>query len=414
MNLPNFLFKYKKVFLIIGFILVVIVLAWLIFFLFFYSPSEKPGGETPISTSTGPGQFPDAGEGSGNVGTTTGPGRIPVGGEKEDVDEIAQGGKTKTTQLNEDLSLSPTLSKDGNHLQYYNKTDGKFYRINENGEAEILSDRVFHAVENISWSPTKNKAILEYPDGSNIIYDFDSERQITLPKHWQDFGFSPDGNDIITESIGLDPDNRWLAIADSEGGNIRTIEKVGLYDDTVYPDWSPNQQIIAMYTKGVDFNRQEVFFIGLNNENFKSTIIEGRDFRPKWSEEGDTLLYSVYSSDNNLNPKLWTVNASGNAIGTGRKSLDVNTWSDKCSFINNEEIYCGVPISLEEGSGLFPEMAARTSDELYKINVKTGQKQLIATPDKAVNVSDINITEDGSTLYFKDELTQTIHKIQLK
>ncbi len=413
MNLPDFLFKYKKIFLVIGFVLAVLVIAYLIYFVFFFSPAEEPLGEQP-GTTTSPEGFPEAREGEG-LSTTTEPGTIPEEEEtEEEADEVAQGGITETTPLNEDPSLKPSLTTDGEGVRYYSQKDGKFYRLDENGNLKTLSDKVFHNVENINWSPTQNKAILEYPDGSNIIYDFEEERQITLPKHWQDFDFSPDGGEIITESIGMDPDNRWLAIADDNGGSVRTIEKVGEYDDTVYPEWSPNQQIVAMYTKGVDFNRQEVFFLGKHDENFKSTIIEGRDFRPKWSEKGDKLLYSVYSSNNDMKPKLWVVNAEGNKIGTGRQSLGLNTWSDKCVFASNEEIYCGVPENLEEGAGMFPEVAAQTKDNLYKINVQTGQKELMAIPNKEVNVSDLTVSQDGSKLYFKDNLSGQIHKINLR
>lgn len=413
MNLPDFLFKHKKIFLVIGFVLAILVIAYLIYFVFFFSPAEEPPRERP-GTTTEPGGFPEAGEGEG-FSTTTEPGTIPEEEEEEEqADEVAQGGVTETTPVNEDPSLEPTVTPDGDGVRYYSQKDGKFYRLDENGNLETLSDKIFHNVENINWSPTRDKAILEYPDGSNIIYDFEEEKQITLPKHWQDFDFSPGGEEIITESIGLDPDNRWLAIADENGGNVRTIEKIGEYDDTVYPEWSPNQQIVAMYTKGVDFNRQEVFFLGKYDENFKSTIIEGRDFRPKWSREGDKLLYSVYSSNNDMKPKLWVVNAQGNKIGTGRQSLDLNTWSDKCVFADNKDVYCGVPENLEEGAGLFPEMAEQTKDNLYKINVQTGQKQLVAIPDKDVNVSDLSISGDGSKLYFKDNLSGKIHKINLK
>jgi len=103
------------------------------------------------------------------------------------------------------------------------------------------------------------------------------------------------------KSIGLDTDNRWLAIANDDGSNVRAIEPLGEKDDTVYPSWSPNKQMIAMYTEGKDFTSQNVYFVGLNNENFKSTLVEGRGFQPKWSTSGNQLLYSVYSSDNDMN-----------------------------------------------------------------------------------------------------------------
>lgn len=414
MNLPDFTFKYKKILAIIGFVIAVLTFASLIYFVFFYSPEEVPPEEGPVSTTTS-GRLPDAEEGE-EFSTTTPEEQIPETEETEEqADEVAQGGITQTEKLNEVPSLNPSLfPDDSGDLRYYNQEDGKFYRLKENGEIELLSDRVFHEVENIEWSPTKNKAILEYPDGSNIIYNFDTEEQTTLPQHWEDFDFSTDGSEIVAKSIGKDPDNRWLIVTDEKGGKTQAIEKIGEYEDTVYPEWSPNEQIVAMYTKGKDFDNQEVFFLGKNNENFQSTVIEGRDFRPQWSKTGDKLLYSTYSSENDMNPKLRSVNAQGGTIGSGRQSLDLNTWSDKCAFATNEEIYCGVPENLESGSGMFPELANQTKDSLYKVNIQTGQKELIAIPDKDINISDLSVSSQGDKLYFKDNLSGNIHKIDLK
>ena len=269
-------------------------------------------------------------------------------------------------------------------------------------------------MEKIVWSPNKDKAILEYPDGANIVYNFTANKQITLPTHWKDFKFSANGQQIVMKSMGLDPDNRWLAIANSDGSKARRIEALGEKDATVYPSWSPNNQTIAMYTEGIDFNRQEVFFVGLNKENFKSLVIEGRGFQPKWSPKGDRLLYSVYSSDNNMKPKLWISNAQGENIGAGRKSLSVETWANKCVFADDANVYCAVPKKLEEGSGLFPEMALNTSDNLYKINTKTGLKKLVAIPNGDYNISNPIISDNGQYLYFTDEATGRLNKIQLK
>ncbi|GAF84313.1 unnamed protein product, partial [marine sediment metagenome] len=307
-----------------------------------------------------------------------------------------------------------TLSKNGSDLQYYNQKDEKFYRITKDGQITPLSDKAFHQVQSIVWSPNKDKAILEYPDGANIIYNFTTNKQITLPKHWKDFDFSSNGQQIVMKSMGLDPDNRWLAVVSDDGSKARRIEALGDKDATVYPSWSPNNQSIAMYTKGVGFDRQEIFFVGLHNENFKSAIIEGRGFEPRWSPKGDRLLYSVYSSQTDLKPSLWIVNAQGENIGTGRKSLRVETWANKCTFADNINLYCAVPENLEEGAGLFPEMAKNTSDRLYKIDIRTGLKKLVAIPDDWYNMSNLIISDNGYYLYFTDETTGRLHKIRLK
>jgi len=328
------------------------------------------------------------------------------------VSPVAIGGLTKIETITENPILGPTLSGDGK-IQYYDQNDGKFYRLDDNGQAVLLSDKVFYDVDSIVWAPDKNQAIIEYPDGNKILYNFSNKSQVTLPAHWQDFSFSPDSGRIVSKSLGLDEENRWLVIANGDGSKAIALENIGTNDKNVYASWSPNNEIVAMYTEGLDFNRQEVYFVGLNGENFKSTIIEGRGLESKWSTTGDKLLYSVYSTNTDLSPQLWIVGAVGDTIGQNRQSISLNTWADKCTFASNNEVYCAVPETLARGSGMFPELADKTKDNLYKINLTTGTKELIAIPDGAYNISEVIVPTDKDFLYFTDKTTGQIYKIDL-
>lgn len=410
----EFLAKYKKIILAAGFVVAVFVLGYLLYAVFFKAPAETSITEIPGATTT-PSGFPTSPSGTGQIVDTGGTQALPTAEESgTQASEKALGGLTRTIELNNTPSLAVTLSGNGADLQYYNKEDGKFYKIDKNGKITVLTDKVFFDVDTVKWSPNKEKAILEYPDGANILYNFSTNKQATLPSHWKDFDFSPDSTKIVTKSIGLDVNNRWLAISNDDGSKSQAIEEIGDKDATVYPSWSPNNQTIAMYTEGGSFDQQEVFFVGLNGENFKSTVVEGRGFDPKWSPKGDQLLYSVYSSANDLKPMLWVVGAQGDNIGQGRKTLNVETWANKCTFTSDTDLYCAVPKELETGAGLFPELAKNTYDQLYKIDLKTGLKQLVATPDGFYNMSDLIISENGYQLYFTDQTTQKINKINLK
>jgi len=169
-----------------------------------------------------------------------------------------------------------------------------------------------------------------------------------------------------------------------------------------------------MFTEGVDFNRKEVYFVGLNGENFKSTVTEGRGFQPKWAPEGDKLLYSVYSKDNSYKPQLWLVNAQGDNIGTDRRPLAVETWANKCTFSGSSQAFCAVPESLETGAGMFPDVAKNTKDNLYRIDLNTGLKTLVPMPENNYNMSNIMVSADGKTIYFTDASTQRLHQLKIQ
>ncbi|HNX11218.1 MAG TPA: hypothetical protein PKI61_03685 [bacterium] len=418
----NFFNRYKKIIYIALFVLAVILIATFIWRAFFKTKITTI--PTPTGTTTTPGELPTAGEGGQQVSSTT-PGTIPGAGTipgisgaipttGPQVTATAQGGLTKVTPLNGGRALNPLLSSDGKNIQYYNQTDGKFYKINEKGEMVALSDKVFYNVKTVDWAPNGSKAVLEYPDGSNIVYDFNSQKQVTLPKHWEDFSFSKDSNQLVSKSLGTDPDNRWLITSNSDGSNSKVIEYIGENDEKVISSWSPNNQTIALYTEGIDFNRQQLFFVGQNGENFKSTIVEGRDVRAKWTPTGDRLLYSAYNSNSDLKPELWIVGAQGENIGAARTDLKINTWADKCTFATATEIYCAVPESLERGAGMLPDLALKTKDNLYKIDVTTGAKKLIAIPNGSFNINSLVVTKDQSQLYFTDQTSNQVYAVSLR
>ena len=413
----NFFYKYQKIIFVVLFVGIVLLFGYLLFFLFFRS---IPQPENPLTqqnaTSTSPVGFPSAGSGGGQkVGNQGGNKLIPVQTvPSPGANPIAQGGLTDTTQINDAPSSAPTMSSDGSSVQYYNQNDGKFYKIDKNGNITALTDKVFHEVQNIDWAPNKTKAVLEYPDGAKIVYDFNSNQQVTLPSHWTGFDFSPTSDQIVSKSIGQDYNNRWLIVANNDGTKAKSVIDLGDNGDAVDVSWSPNNQSVAMYVEGEDYNRQSVYFIGLNGENFKSLLVEGRGFESKWTPKGNRLLYSVFSTDTDQKPNLWVADAQGDNIGNNRTNLNIQTWANKCTFVDNSNVYCAVPEQLESGAGLLPELSLNTKDNIYKINIDTGIKKLIAIPDGSFTISNIVITGNEKFLYFNELSSGKLFKISLK
>ncbi len=409
----NFFYKYKIIIFLTLFLLFSIFLGFILYSVFFSQAKTPSANNSPSSSGT----LPNAKDGSGQIVSSGTGGDLPFTPEPDILapsrDDIAKGGVTKTTSLNNSPGSNFSSSQDGNSIQYYDKFDGKFYKLDSEGNLQALSEKVFYNVENVSWANSKNKAVIEYPDGANIVYDFVKEKQITLPKHWEDFEFSPNDKQLVVKSIGLDPENRWLAISGSDGSNTKYIEPLGNNADNVYSSWSPNNQSVALLTEGIDLDRQSLYFIGQNKENFKSTIIEGRGFEPLWAPDGKKLLYSVYSNNSDLKPSLWIVRAQGEEIGSDRQNLGLSTWASKCNFSGTKDIYCAVPQNIEKGAGLFPNLGDSTTDSIYKIDIQTGISKLIAIPDESFTISDIVVSENQKTLFFVDKKTEIVHKIDI-
>ena len=328
---------------------------------------------------------------------------------------MAQGGLTLVTPVAAIPTVGATISASGT-LSFYNRGDGKFYRMNPDGTLSELSNKTFFDVQTATFDRAGNKAILEFPDGSNILANFATGTQVTLPKHWEDFDFSAAGDKIAAKSIGIDPQNRFLVVANPDGSGARAVQELGTNADRVQVKFSPNNQIVGTAETG-DFtgpDSREVFLIGQNNENFKSIVVQGFDFRNQYSPGGDSMLYSVAGSDSSYKPQLWIVDSSGDNIGKNRRSIPVETWADKCAFTGNSTVICAVPQQLEDGAGLQPEVADTTTDDLVRIDLDTGLQTKIATPEGGHTIDKVIPTPDGSAIFFTDKGSGTINKIQLK
>lgn len=407
--------QQKRLIMIGVFIGVTILLGYALYRVFFAKQpliiTPPPGQVTP------PGTLPEAGTGTTTTRPTTSttsplpvsPGTItppsPVGSGTQD--------EPRLTQPISDGALSTRVDRSGS-VSFYNQTNGQFYRLAPGGSIIPLSDQVFYSIQSVTWAPSTNESIIEYPDGSNIYYNFDTKRQVTLPKQWTDFSFSPGSDKIVAKSIGYSNENSFLVTANPDGTGVNAIAPIGANADKVMVDWSPNRQIVALSRTGdqLGTDRQEVLFIGQNNENYPSTIVEGRGMRAEWSPAGNTLLYSVYSARSDYKPELWVVDGSIERLGQNRNALNINTWADKCSFADERFLYCGVPTTLQTGSGLAPELADTTPDRLMRIDIQTGiQTEIPLEGPHTIDTISVNPTE--GSLYFTDKNQTGIFRVDL-
>ncbi|HNW09519.1 MAG TPA: hypothetical protein PK619_02925 [bacterium] len=413
---------WKKIGLIAMFLGAIALFGFFLYYFFigplFFPPPSDPG-TSPEPTATG--TLPQTVTINGriyNIDPQTGlptteiisqPPTTPLPDQQPS--DRADGSITKTDKFIDDPAYY--LTTIDNNFIYYNKQDGKFYQAGPDGRTSALSNQIFHNVSDVTWSNTGKKAVLEYPDGSNILYDFSTNKQITLPKHWEEFSFSQATNQLAFKSIGLDIENRFLAIANDDGSNIKTLEHIGGIENQVAVNWSPTNQMIATVTKGKDGDRSEVYFIGQNDENYKLMIVNGRDFRGLWSPTGNQMVYSVYNSQNDYKPQLWISDASPTTIGENRRSLNLETWADKCSFVSTNKIYCAVPTSLPYGAGLEPGIANTIPDQIYELDLTTGAKKLIAIPEGEHTISQIIFNDNYNYLLFTDANNNQVYKINL-
>lgn len=391
----------KRVLLILGLLLIAFVIGFALYNVF-KQGAPTPGQPGGVLPGVPGGAFPGAGIRATTTigGAAAGPGVLPpatiLGGAGQTYYRPAA-----VTKLTDNTALFPSLSN--SNVRFHNGTDGKFYSLGPDGQLQPMSDQVFFNVQNVVWAKTANKAVIEYPDSNKIVYNFDTKTQTTLPKHWEDFSFSPDGQQIAAKSLGLAPENRWLITTKDDGTGAQLIEPLGENADKVTMNWSPSRQTVGFSQTGnpQGADRKQILFLGLHGENFKSITVEGLDFQPQWSPTGQKLLYSVDSARSDYKPELWIVNSYGDNIGSGRQALQVNTWANKCAFADDNTVVCGVPRTLPQGAGMSPAVAADTPDDLYRIDLRTGIRSPL-TLDKDYTIDSISIDSAKRKIIFTD------------
>ena len=398
--------RTKKLLLVGGFIFSVFAIAFVLYFLFF-KPAPPPATVEETGAEIFTGELPISLEGQ-IVRPITEMGETSTG--LQEADTIAKGGLTQTTQLTTSAVYNTVLSGDGDKINYYNTADGRFYTIDESRNVVALSQTQFPNAETVEWNKDSEKALIEFPDGSNIIYNFGSEQQVTLPNHWEDFNFSPVTNEVIAKSIALDPNNRWLVVASDDGSSTKSIQALGENADKESVNWSPNDQVVAFAQtanstqSGID--RNVIYPIGKNQENFKGLVVEGLNFDSLWSPSGKQLLYCVTGDYSANKPLLWIVDATASTMGDNRRSLGLNTWVDKCDWSGSSTVYCAVPLELPPNAGLQRSLYQNQPDAIYKIDLTTGKSTLVAIPAESTSMNDLQVSEDESILYFSNDSGQ--------
>ena len=403
--------KQKRIIFGIVFFLATIAIAFALYWTFF-APTpeeevpERPAEEKPAEEA----QLPEAEE--AEVTEPTGPGEEEPAPAEEEPAPAEEEEEEPVTQPVSDNIDYVSLNDEG-QTRFYNEEDGRFYRL-VNGELKPLSDKQFFNAESVKWAPNEDKAIIEYPDGANVYYNFETKQQETLPQHWTEFSFSEDGSQVVSKNMSFSEENRWLVKSSPDGSSIEGVAKMGDNADKVDVNWSPNGEIVGFSkTGGGSGDSQEVIPVGEENQNLQSISVPGRAMRHKWSPSGEKLLYSVYNSENNYKPELWAVTANPGEIGQNRTRLNINTWANKCAFADENTVYCGVPTSLPEGAGFEPSLADDIEDNIYKINIRDKSRTQISTGDQSFTVESIQVNESNNQLIITGKNQSGLFKIDI-
>ncbi len=407
------MFTKKQIIMMVILVVVTIIIGIAMYMLFKKTAPGELGTET--GTSSVSGLLPSAGERVSSTIITQADGTQIVLPSSIGITTTPSVYRPEAvTKISSDFANYPSVNSNGNS-RYYNSLNGKFYKIDTSGNIVELVDETFYNVQNVTWAPTKDVAVIEYPDSSKIIYNFEKNTQVSIPKHWEEFSFSADSSEIAAKSLGLSPDSRYLITTKDDGTGTKIIEGMGNNSQYVDINWSPSKQVVAFSQTGqaLGGDRREVLMVGLNGENFKSLEIEGSNFEPQWSSTGKKLLYSVNSARSDYKPELWLTDSYGDSIGNNRTLVNLYTWASKCTFSGDTTLYCAVPRSLPVGAGMNRAVSNSTYDDLYKIDLTTGLKTPLSLGNDNYTVDTISYNDKKGKVQFTDTNKTGIYEVNL-
>lgn len=388
--------RVKLLLAFIGFIAVTTLLGWLLITLFFGAKPtiEEEGEEEVTEEEDGRLSLSEEIEQREGQEEEEATGTLPS--------PVADGGEVFTQRLTASAVTAPTIV--GDAVVFYNPRDGLFYMIDSSGELIAITSEAYKQAESVIIADSGDMAALEFPDGSNIVYNLETGTQTTLPSHWEGFEFSGDGDEIVSKSLVADPNANALIVSSSDGSRTTVVTALGNNADKVTANWSPNNNIVAFSETGqtqAGFGRKEIYLLDFSGEAIGSLIVEGGNFSAVWSPTGSAILYSVSLASENDTPSLWYTNATG-SIGSQRERIKLQTWVEKCTFKTETTAICAAPREVTAGSGLDPRLI-ESADDVYTINLTTGRVSLLATPATDTQMFNLSISDDDSTLYYTDE-----------
>ena len=176
----------KKILQVVGFIIFVFLIAFALYWVFFRSETIDDGNINFVG-----GDIPGIGPGNLTVINDNTNEIDPLPWQQyvqNQVSEVANGGLTEVTKLTDSRVNGVFAGQVG--LQFYDEEQQQFFYIDDNGDLVSLSNEKFYGVDDVTWAGNGNKAILEYPDGSNVLYNFGTGKQVTLPHELEDFSFN--------------------------------------------------------------------------------------------------------------------------------------------------------------------------------------------------------------------------------
>ena len=297
--------------------------------------------------------------------------------------------------LGKNRVASFTVSSNGSGVSYYEKGTGKVFSVDPltKEEQPILAAGIVNFIGAI-WSPNKKEVISQVssPLGAQYkYYNFQTKESALLKNNTKSAVFSPDGRQIA-KFIFSETENVYnIVISEPAGVASKKIFSTRIPDAEIY--W-PQDDLLAFK---VTDNRGYAKVFSLTKEGaLKEIAGDAKNLEIKWSQDGQSFLFSATGEIGR--PELFYKSIGGKEP----LLLSVSTSASKCAWsIDNKTVICAASLTAEE------------NEELYKISIADGVKQLITPLSQNMRVREILLTNIGDYAIFLNSYDEKLYFLKI-
>lgn len=312
----------------------------------------------------------------------------------------------------------PVLTTDNQGVLFFsNKQESAFYKFSfDKKKTEKISENLDASPDNIIWSPDRIQGILmvtydkyvfekygslftspETENGTETkwLYDFSQKKLVNqLNSQIQKIIWSPDSQKIFY--YYHDETTDTLAVANPDGSNWQKLTDLspGWYD---FAGWVDKENLVY-FRQPTDVSGAEIYSINIVNKQIKK-LADGTSKNALVSLNGQWLAYELFHQDQE-NYTLAVVKSDG----SNAKDLGIVGSIDKIVWLPDGQ---SLITTIKENN--------KTTDIFYKIDVESGQKQVIKYyHGSPVEAEELVVSKDGQSLYFKNTFDGHLYQLNLR
>ncbi|HHD92361.1 MAG TPA: hypothetical protein ENL06_01900 [Candidatus Portnoybacteria bacterium] len=334
--------------------------------------------------------------------------------------------KSKVSSLNQSNSIpkirtifnQPILSSfqvNQNSILFSNQK-GEIFNFNFNNQSLTKKDNQFkisssQKIKQIIWSSQEygqGILILENKnrEEEKKIFDLNKNKYFSLNSHIQQVNFSPDGRQIIYQYYNPDKNESFISIADSDGKNWKNIISSRLKN--IFISWG-RKEMASFYSQR--YQLSSLFSLNLISHQIHQIFSEKEKIEVTASPFSKDVLASFLDKKNGV--RLYLINLDNNT----KKLLQIKTFAHKCVFASKQKIYCAVPknnLNYSTLKLLIDKNKLITQDDLFLINVQTGQSKKIFIPERdSFDAQEIKISPNQKYLFLIGRLYHWLYQVRI-